>query len=51
MILSHILEKEFIESKNYKPELKWFDGVWSRFIPHPVKTEEVLVVLIKKKLI
>jgi len=27
------LEKEFIESKNYKPELKWFDGVWSRFVP------------------
>ena len=31
------LEKEFIESKNYKPELKWFDGVWSRFIPTPGK--------------
>jgi len=27
------LEKEFIESKNYKPELTWFDGVWSRFKP------------------
>ena len=27
------LEKEFIESKNYKPDLKWFDGVWSRFVP------------------
>jgi 2-oxoglutarate dehydrogenase E1 component len=31
------LEKEFIDSKNYKPELKWFDGVWSRFIPTPGK--------------
>ena len=27
------LEKEFTESKNYKPELTWFDGVWSRFKP------------------
>jgi 2-oxoglutarate dehydrogenase complex dehydrogenase (E1) component-like enzyme len=31
------LEKEFVESKNYNPELKWFDGVWSRFVPSPVK--------------
>ena len=31
------LEKEFIDSKSYKPELKWFDGVWSRFIPMPGK--------------
>jgi 2-oxoglutarate dehydrogenase E1 component len=31
------LEKEFIESKNYKPEFKWFDGVWSRFVPTPGK--------------
>ena len=27
------LEKEFVSSKNYKSELKWFDGVWSRFKP------------------
>ncbi len=27
------LEKEFESSKNYKSELKWFDGVWSRFKP------------------
>ena len=27
------LEKEFDSSKNYKSELKWFDGVWSRFKP------------------
>ncbi len=27
------LENEFVSSKNYKSELKWFDGVWSRFKP------------------
>ena len=27
------LEKEFVASKNYKPVLTWFDGVWSRFTP------------------
>ena len=27
------LEKEFETSKNYKSELKWFEGVWSRFKP------------------
>ena len=27
------LENEFDSSKNYKSELKWFDGVWSRFKP------------------
>jgi len=27
------LEKEFVSSKNYKSELKWFDGAWSRFKP------------------
>ncbi len=27
------LENEFLSSKNYKSELKWFDGVWSRFKP------------------
>ena len=27
------LEKEFNISKNYKSELKWFDGAWSRFKP------------------
>ena len=29
----HYLEKEFEISKNYKSELKWFDGAWSRFKP------------------
>ena len=27
------LEKEFVSSKNYKSELKWYDGTWSRFKP------------------
>ena len=27
------LEREFNESKNYKSELKWYDGTWSRFKP------------------
>ncbi|MDA9625041.1 thiamine pyrophosphate-dependent enzyme, partial [Candidatus Pelagibacter bacterium] len=29
----NFLEKEFQSSKNYKSELKWFDGAWSRFKP------------------
>ncbi len=29
----NFLESEFLSSKNYKSELKWFDGVWSRFKP------------------
>ena len=27
------LQKEFETSKNYKSELKWFEGAWSRFKP------------------
>ena len=27
------LEKEFDDSKNYKSDLKWYDGTWSRFKP------------------
>ena len=27
------LEKELKLSKNYKSELKWFEGAWSRFKP------------------
>jgi len=27
------VKKEFISSKSYKSELKWFDGAWSRFKP------------------
>ena len=29
----NFLESEFLSSKNYKSELKWFDGVLSRFKP------------------
>jgi 2-oxoglutarate dehydrogenase E1 component len=29
----NFLEKELESSKNYKSELKWFDGSWSRFKP------------------
>ena len=29
----NFLEKELESSKNYKAELKWFDGTWSRFKP------------------
>ena len=29
----NFLEHEFESSKNYKSELKWFDGAWSRFRP------------------
>ena len=29
----NFLEKEFDSSKNYKSELKWFEGAWSRFKP------------------
>ena len=32
-IFKNFLEKEFESSKNYKSELKWFDGAWSRFKP------------------
>jgi len=44
------LEKEFIESKNYKPELKWFDGVWSRFIPTPGKDKRGVSGVRKEKI-
>ena len=30
---SDFLEKELQLSKNYKSELKWFEGAWSRFKP------------------
>jgi len=31
--IKQYLEREFNESKNYKSELKWYDGTWSRFKP------------------
>ena len=47
----NFLEKEFESSKNYKSELKWFDGAWSRFKPGLGKDKRGKVVLIKKKLL
>jgi len=31
------LNTEFEQSKNYKQDMAWFDGVWSRFKPEPGK--------------
>ncbi len=51
------LENEFEASKNYKSELKWFDGVWSRFKPGLGKdkrgvsgVEKEIIVKIGKKI-
>ena len=45
------LEKEFTESKNYKPELTWFDGVWSRFKPALGKDKRGITGVDKEKII
>ena len=45
------LEKEFTESKNYKPELTWFDGVWSRFKPALGKDKRGITGVDKNKII
>ncbi len=45
------LEKEFEISKNYKSELKWFDGAWSRFKPGLGKDKRGLSGVEKNKLI
>jgi len=45
------LEKEFISSKSYKSELKWFDGAWSRFKPGLGKDKRGVSGVDKKKLI
>ena len=37
------LEQQYESSKNYKSELKWFDGAWSRFKPGLGKDKEELV--------
>ena len=44
------LEKEFETSKTYKSELKWFDGVWSRFKPGLGKDKRGLSGVEKEKL-
>ena len=44
------LEEEFNSSKNYKSELKWYDGAWSRFKPGLGKDKRGLSGVNKKKL-
>ena len=45
------LEKEFESSKNYKSELKWFEGAWSRFRPGLGKDKRGVSGVKKDKLI
>ena len=45
------LEQEFLSSKNYKSELKWFDGAWSRFKPGLGKDKRGVSGVDKKKLL
>ena len=47
----NFLEKEFVSSKNYKSELKWFDGAWSRFKPGLGKDKRGVSGVDKTKLI
>merc|ERR1711966_215149 len=47
----NFLEKEFVSSKNYKSELKWFDGAWSRFKPGLGKDKRGVSGVDKKKLV
>ena len=45
------LETEFERSKNYKSELKWFEGAWSRFKPGLGKDKRGVSGVDRKKLI
>ena len=45
------LEQEFESSKNYKSELKWFDGAWSRFKPGLGKDKRGVSGVDRKKLV
>ena len=47
----NFLEKEFETSKNYKSELKWFEGAWSRFKPGLGKDKRGVSGVKKEKLI
>jgi len=47
----NFLEQEFASSKNYKSELKWFDGAWSRFKPGLGKDKRGVSGVDKNKLI
>ncbi len=45
------LEKEFELSKNYKSDLTWYEGVWSRFKPEPGKDKRGVSGVDKKEII
>ena len=45
------LEKEFDSSKNYKSDLKWYDGTWSRFKPELGKDKRGVSGVAKNKII
>ena len=45
------LEKEFQDSKSYKSELKWYEGVWSRFKPELGKDKRGVSGVDKKEII
>jgi|TARA_B110000211_G_scaffold228852_1_gene285736 2-oxoglutarate dehydrogenase E1 component len=45
------LEKEFESSKNYKSDLKWYDGTWSRFKPELGKDKRGVSGVAKNKII
>ncbi len=45
------LEKEFESSKNYKSELKWYAGTWSRYKPELGKDKRGVSGIDKKKII
>ncbi len=47
----NFLEKEFVTSKNYKSDLKWFEGAWSRFKPGLGKDKRGVSGVEKKKLV
>jgi len=45
------LEREFESSKNYKSDLKWYDGTWSRFKPELGKDKRGVSGVAKNKII
>ena len=47
----NFLEREFVSSKSYKSELKWFDGAWSRFKPGLGKDKRGVSGVDKSKLV
>jgi len=47
----NFLEQEFVASKSYKSELKWFEGAWSRFKPGLGKDKRGASGVDKKKII